>query len=437
MDLGSDLWVLTGDLNETISKEDRKTGSHKGYKFLKNKFVSSFLDTSQGIDLWRHLHPITGRADYGHTRFSRDRRSSARIDYFLLSRQLVSNASAIEMEVGARDRSLSDHCRIACHITSPGLLPTLSLNEDIQIRHPNLERLSDEKRFACRDVINQELTKILIDTRKVDLIDLETADQLSKDVARCIIDNALKIAQQTGKKKSQERKSRFTRELEREIGLIREVRDLLRKLGGNLSSPEKETSLMESLHLYLDILSLMDLPSLPLEISVKSLTKWSDESAEQEIERLQRYIKFDQTKQESDEKQWKRDLFLDPKKRGKWIDLHFKPHRTGPPDFAIDGQTNEKTRDPKKVKEIYLKEGTIFLRKKLQPPGPEEEIEAKYEPAPSLSPREDYVHTLSSGKDKIPQWWKKMYNRNAKRIRLQYLGGIDERDYKRGTRSYH
>ena len=34
------------------------------------------------------------------------------------------------------------------------------------------------------------------------------------------------------------------------------------------------------------------------------------------------------------------------------------------------------------------------MRKKLQPPGPEEEIEAKYEPAPSLSPRENNVHTL-------------------------------------------
>ena len=101
----AELWVLAGDLNETISKEDRKTGSQKGYKVIKDKFVSSFLDTSQGIDLWRHLHPITGRTDYGHTRFSG-------IDYFLLSHQLVSNASACEMEVGARDRSLSDHCRI-------------------------------------------------------------------------------------------------------------------------------------------------------------------------------------------------------------------------------------------------------------------------------------------------------------------------------------
>ena len=159
--------------------------------------------------------------------FSHDRRSSARIDYFLLSHKLVSNASAIEMEVAARDRSLSDHCRIACDITS-GLLPTLSLHEDIQIRYPNLERLSDEKRLTCRDVINRELTKILIDAKKIDQINLETADQISKNVARCVIDNALKIAQEKGQSKPKERKSRFARELEREIGLIREVRNLLR-----------------------------------------------------------------------------------------------------------------------------------------------------------------------------------------------------------------
>ena len=76
------------------------------------------------------------------------------------------------------------------------------------------------------------------------------------------------------------------------------MRDLLRKLGGNLFSLQEETSLLESLHLYLDILSLMDLPSLPLDTSVNSLIKWSEESAEQEIERLQRYIKFDQGKHE-------------------------------------------------------------------------------------------------------------------------------------------
>ena len=98
------------------------------------------------------------------------------------------------------------------------------------------------------------------------------------------------------------------------------VREIVRNLNGNLFS----------LHLYLDILSLMDLPSFPHETSVQSLIKWSEESAEHEIERLQRHIKFDQTKQQNNEKEWKRDLFLDPKKRGQWIDLHFKSHEKDP-----------------------------------------------------------------------------------------------------------
>jgi hypothetical protein len=103
-------------------KEDRKTRSNHGYKHLRDKFVINFLDTSHGIDLWRHLHPVTNHAkDHGHTRFSHDKRSSARLDYFLLSHPLVSNASAIEMEVCARGRSLSDHCRISCHVIYPGL----------------------------------------------------------------------------------------------------------------------------------------------------------------------------------------------------------------------------------------------------------------------------------------------------------------------------
>ena len=78
-----------------------------------------------------------------------------------------------------------------------------------------------------------------------------------------------------------------------------------------------------------------------------------------------------------------------PEKTGEMDRSTLKSHRTGPPDFAIDGETNEKTRDPERVKEIYLKEGTIFLRKKLHPPGPAVETETKYEPAPPLSAREN------------------------------------------------
>jgi hypothetical protein len=41
------------------------------------------------------------------------------------------------------------------------------------------------------------------------------------------------------------------------------------------------------------------------------------------------------------------------------------------PSYAIDG-TGKIYRKPEKVKSLYLTEGTLFLRKKLEPPGPEE-----------------------------------------------------------------
>src|SRR3984957_8298461 len=58
----------------------------------------------------------------------------------------------------------------------------------------------------------------------------------------------------------------------------------------------------------------MDLPSLPLENSLECLTKWSEESAEHEIERLQRHIKFDQTNKEATKNNGNVTCFSTPKK---------------------------------------------------------------------------------------------------------------------------
>ena len=108
-----------------------------------------------------------------------------------------------------------------------------------------------------------------------------------------------------------------------------------------------------------------------------------------------------------------------------------------PQIFAIDGETDEKTKDPKKVKEIYLKEGTIFLKKKLQPPGPEEETEAKYEPTPSLSPRENKIHTLPHRQHHITSMVERNLPSQCKGRRYQHLGWIDEGYYPGRTGSHH
>ena len=82
----------------------------------------------------------------------------------------------------------------------------------------------------------------------------------------------------------------------------------------------------------------------------------------------------------------KRDLFLNPRTRGKWLDMHFK---TSPPtmqSFAIDG-TGRIFREPDDVKKVYLADGTLFLRKKLEAPGPEEEAKRTFPEPPDLKNR--------------------------------------------------
>ena len=57
------------------------------------------------------------------------------------------------------------------------------------------------------------------------------------------------------------------------------------------------------------------------------------------------------------------------------------------PDHAIDN-TGKIFRSAEEVKNIYLKEGTLFLKKKLEAPGPEEE-KREYEKPPNLEEKRD------------------------------------------------
>ena len=50
-------------------------------------------------------------------------------------------------------------------------------------------------------------------------------------------------------------------------------------------------------------------------------------------------------------------------------------------------------REPDDVKNVYLTEGTLFLRKKLEAPGPEEKEEKKYSEPPDLKLRKEHEET--------------------------------------------
>ena len=83
---------------------------------------------------------------------------------------------------------------------------------------------------------------------------------------------------------------------------------------------------------------------------------------------------------------------MKPETKGEWLDKQFKFDRPRTLYYAIDASSEEKSRDPERVKEIYLKEGTLFLRKKLLAPGPRRKVKESTSPLPILEP-DSITHT--------------------------------------------
>ena len=114
-------WLVGGDFNETLTPTDSiRVGSFK----VVPKFIDSFLEESQGIDVWRSLSLSPGftyKSDSG-TSFSR-------LDYFLMSHPLSPISKELKMSI-ANWIPKQDHARIALLTelpTSEVKLPTETL----------------------------------------------------------------------------------------------------------------------------------------------------------------------------------------------------------------------------------------------------------------------------------------------------------------------
>jgi exonuclease III len=86
-------WLIGGDMNETRALIDRKRVT--AYKMKPNKFISNFLDDSEGVDVWRNLFP--SKAGFTHKDSRCD--SFSRIDYFIASSLLFKNAQNLNMSI--------------------------------------------------------------------------------------------------------------------------------------------------------------------------------------------------------------------------------------------------------------------------------------------------------------------------------------------------
>ena len=217
------------------------------------------------------------------------------------------------------------------------------------------------------------------------------ADQLSRTLA----ETAVKIATDIfgGKKPTHEKRKYESFDLiktQAEINTIEKARDLIRTLYLNeVTSLENRLSLENHLSTLLVRLCRMGLHSVPLQHDLKSLHEWSQSTAKADIENLRRYMESQKSDMDAIEKRRQNEMFLNPQKRGQWFDRIFSGNRTACPNFAIDSKTGRKTFDMKEVKEIYLREGTSFLknRQDIRPQFDEKKEEARL-PTPDLLNRD-------------------------------------------------
>jgi hypothetical protein len=123
------------------------------------------------------------------------------------------------------------------------------------------------------------------------------------------------------------------------------------------------------------------------------MIQWGKNRGPGELTYLEHRQEYNRQMRAAVEKEKLKKLFLSPEGKREWITHYFQPQRTALQDFAIDSKTGIKYRNAKKVRELYLEEGTYFLKSKIEAPGPEEEKEVIYEPPPDLRNRPQSTST--------------------------------------------
>ena len=174
-------WILGWDLNETIEMGQKKI-SEKTYSYhgTGTKFIQHFLNDSRGVDLWRMLHPPDEKdPESGHTCFHNQGRSSARLDYFLVSKDLFQDSIKTTMLLGEWYKNASDHMNHMQTKLKDVFTPPVVKKKITAINKPNISALAPNEKLLLIKTINHQLLSILkgIDETKNTTINL--ADELS------------------------------------------------------------------------------------------------------------------------------------------------------------------------------------------------------------------------------------------------------------------
>jgi len=421
------LWVIGGDLNETRARMDRVRTNDIRSRPLR-KFVNSFLEESNGIDIWRKLYPKKS----GFTYKNDEESTFSRLDHFLCSPMLFQLLEKVEMRLGNwKPESKLDHVQLSFSGVLPAVPGEVRRGKPWSIPQPRLSSVNPTQRKKCQQKVNEALLPLLQKIRgnSHSLVD---ADIISKSLAKTLVQVTSAVV---GNKLPTHEKGKYHSsdliKSQAEINTISGARDLIRTLYMNeVNTPEERRLVEDHLSVLLDRLCVMGLSSIPRSLEINQLHEWSQMKAPLDIINIKNYMEKRKCTMDLLEKERQRKLFLDPKKRGRWFEQVFGTRIVTCPNFAIDSKSGKKTFDEQEVKRIYIEEGASLLKNKIDlPPRFDEKREQ-----PCVSPPNP--HTRSSLKppgkpNQRPRWWEKMYNRQAKGItQATWSGLMDRTDWK-------
>jgi hypothetical protein len=321
------------------------------------------------------------------------------------------------MSIGNWDPG-KDHCRIFTKFTIPAWVATdEKVGNPWSIEQPILRKLSQETLSLCKSKVNEALTlmlpQLLLEIKTAHN-KIEAAERWSKRIARTIVQTTGSI---TGLKRPTHKKGKFETDILKkttaQVSTLSKARDLIRSLSQTeFRSEQEKRELEEYLKVCLDRLVRLGVNSIPTTLNIRVLVEWSESAAIREIGAAQKYIADRKEDIVSLDKLRRKQMFLDPKRRGEWFADTYGTPTNSCPTYAIDEQSGMRTYNPEEVKNIYLREGSSFLRNKI-PCLPDSKEERKPEPPPNLKvPR---VPPNKKG-NSLSRWWHKMYNRKAKGI---------------------
>jgi hypothetical protein len=334
-------WILGGDLNETLEDWDRKKLSETTYSYHGTgaKFIKQFLSESGGVDLWRTLYPYEGKnPESGHTCFHNEGRSCARLDYFLISKELLQNSTKTAMLLGEWYKNASDHVKITCKLRLKDILiPPTPRKRVVAIRKPNISALPPEQKTLLVTTIDHQLQSLLKEIQETKNLTLKQADQFSIKTANLIVETALQTRCRRIEEKTE--KSKYKARISERLQIVKETCDLIRQLKSKqfVDETEEQERHME-LNILIDQLVLCGILNLPIQLNRNTMQTWVELHAQEQIEHLEKCLKAITNQEDHKEREKKRDLFINPQTRGKWLDLHFKTSPPMMPPYAIDVQ---------------------------------------------------------------------------------------------------